>query len=32
MDSIQRELYSADSARLKLLLKNAIPEYQPYLT
>ncbi len=32
MDAIQRELYSADSARLKLLLKNAIPEYQPYLT
>jgi FlaA1/EpsC-like NDP-sugar epimerase len=32
MEEIRQELYCADPARLKLLLKKAIPEYQPYLT
>jgi FlaA1/EpsC-like NDP-sugar epimerase len=32
MEEINQELYTGDPARLKLLLKKAIPEYQPYIT
>lgn len=31
-DEIRAELHTAEPARLKLLLKKALPEYEPYLT
>jgi FlaA1/EpsC-like NDP-sugar epimerase len=32
MEEIRLELYCGEPARLKLLVRKAIPEYQPYLT
>ena len=32
MEEIRQELYTAEPARLKMLMKKALPEYQPYLT